>query len=173
MTSSRFILVLAAASVLLLITVVMRSAGVVGPGRVDPPAKLDLAYAFKDVDGKDVRLADFGGKPIVVNLWATWCGPCRIEMPQLVELAAKYGPRITIVGISVDDTPDQIREFAAEFNVTYPMLVGRDHEDALVALGYNGTVPMTILIDRDGQVRNRILGIRTTETWERHIDALF
>jgi thiol-disulfide isomerase/thioredoxin len=173
MKASRFLLVLLAASVLLFVTVVMRSAGVIGPGTQPPGTTVDLAYAFTDVDGKPVRLADFRGKPIVVNLWATWCGPCRIEMPQLVELAAKYGPRITVVGISVDDTPDQIREFAGEFKVAYPMLVGRGHEDALAALGYDGSVPMTILIDTEGHVRNRVLGIRTTETWERHIDALF
>ena len=169
--TSRFSIVLAGAAALLVLTVIMRSAGMVGQERL--LVGVDLDYVYKDVDGKDVRLADFKGKPVVVNLWATWCGPCRVEMPQLVELAARYGDRITIVGISVDDTPAQIREFATEFKVGYPMLVGRGHDDALMSLGYDGSVPMTVFLDADGQIRNRFLGIRTTETWARHIDALF
>ncbi len=132
-----------------------------------------LHYTLKDLNGVDVKLESFKGKVILINFWATWCGPCRVEMPQLVDLAARYGDRITVVGISVDDTPDQIREFAAEFKVTYPMLVGRGHDDALISLGYDGSVPMTVFLDAEGHVRNRFIGIRTTETWARHIDALF
>ena len=171
MKSSRFWIVCAAAAALLGLTVIARSLNMTAPASVE---RLDLSLAFEDVDGKTVRLSDFEGKPLVINLWATWCGPCRLEMPQLNDLAARYRDRgLTVVGISVDDTPEEIRAFAKEFGVTYPILAGRDHAEALEALGYYGGVPMSIFVRADGTVSYRLLGIASTPAWERRIEALF
>jgi thiol-disulfide isomerase/thioredoxin len=125
------------------------------------------------MDGKDVALSSFAGRPIVINLWATWCGPCRLEMPQLIDFYTTHKDRgLVILGISIDDTPDKIRAFADEFKVPYPLLVGRDHPDVLRALGYDGPVPISIFIRRDGTVLERVIGIATTASMERRILAL-
>ena len=170
MTFPRFWIALSAAAVLLALTLVVRA--------TNPPAaapeRADLSLVFTDVDGRTVRLSDFSGKPLIINIWATWCVPCQIEMPQLVQLADRFKDRgVTIVGISPDDTPEQIRAFAAEYEVTYPMLVGRGREDALEALGYVGNLPMSVFVKADGTVAHRLTGIATTESWERRIQGLF
>ena len=171
MTSTRFWLVAAGAAALLGLTVIARSMNMASTA---PAEKLDLSLSFEDVDGRAVSLSRFEGKPLVINLWGTWCGPCRIEMPQLNELSAKYRDRgLTVVGISVDDPPDDIRAFVKEFGVTYPILAGLNHPEALEALGYYGGVPMSIFVRADGTVSHRLLGIATTAAWERRIEALF
>ena len=138
-----------------------------------PAARLDFSTTLKDMNGADVSFATYKGKPIVVNLWATWCGPCRLEMPQLIDLYATFKDRgLVVLGISIDDTPEQIRPFAEEFKVTYPLLVGRDHPDVLHALGYSGPVPISLFIRRDGTIAERVIGIATTASMERRILAL-
>jgi peroxiredoxin len=108
-------------------------------------AKLD--FTLKDVNGHDVRLSDFKGKPLLINFWATDCGPCRLETPELVDLAAKYKDRgLTIIGISISDTPQDIRTFAAEFKVTYPLLVGAGRDDVADALGLGQAIPMSVFV---------------------------
>ena len=135
--------------------------------------KVELAGVFEDMNGGKVDLASFAGKPVVINLWATWCGPCKLETPQLVSLSEKFKTRgLTILGISVDDTPDLIRAFAAEYKVSYPMLVGVGHEDVIRHLGYQDVLPFSILVDRSGTVVDQITGIETTADWERRIEAL-
>jgi thiol-disulfide isomerase/thioredoxin len=172
MRASRFWLAFGVAAALLALTLVARSLNLSTPRAGDERA--DLSQTFPDMHGQDVRLADYAGKPLVINLWATWCAPCRLEMPQLVDLAARYQDRgLTILGISVDDTPEDIRAFAKEFGVNYPLLVGLGKEDALASLGYFGGVPMSIFIRADGVVVHRLTGIATTEAWERRIESLF
>src|SRR5262245_22772915 len=107
-------------------------------------AKVDLAAVLDDVNGGKVDLASFAGKPLIINLWATWCGPCKLETPQLVALAEKFKTRgLTIIGISIDDKPDAIRQVAAEFKVPYQMLVGLGHEAFVEKLGYEGVLPLS------------------------------
>ena len=85
----------------------------------------NLNFKLSDMNGLDVELSRYAGKPLVVNLWATWCGPCRLEMPQLVALYQQYKDKgLTIIGISIDDSPAEIRAFAKEYSVDYPLLVG-------------------------------------------------
>jgi len=136
--------------------------------------RANLAFTLKDMHGQDVSLASFAGKPLVINLWATWCAPCRLETPQLVDLYARFKERgVTIVGVSADDTPEAVRSFAEEFKVDYPMLVGLNEDDFLAAMGYDGSLPMTVFIRADGTVAHRMIGIATTSAWERHLLSLF
>jgi thiol-disulfide isomerase/thioredoxin len=169
--SGRVGLALAIAGGLLAVALVVRS------GVAPPPAPIEranLVFTLEDMNGGKVELAKFAGKPLIINLWATWCGPCRLEMPQLVGFAAKFRDRgLTIIGVSVDDAPDAIRAFAAEYKVTYPMLVGLGQDAFLKSVGYEGNVPMSILIRADGTVSDRIVGLETTDAWERRILALF
>jgi thiol-disulfide isomerase/thioredoxin len=168
---------LAIAGGLLAIALVVRS-GEAGRSRAAGSAgvveRANLAYTLEDMNGAKVDLSTFAGKPLVINLWATWCGPCRLEMPQLVGLAERFRDRgLTIIGVSTDDQPDAIRAFAAEYKVTYPMLVGLGQDPFLRSIGYDDTLPASILIKADGTVSERFVGIRTTEDWERKILALF
>ena len=171
MSSTRIALALGVACLLLATTLVLRSGGFLGSAAPDERADLDIV--LKDAAGADVSLASFAGKPLLINLWATWCGPCRLETPQLVKLYEQYKDRgLVIVGISVDDGPEAVKAFAEELKVTYPMLSGKDVEDRLHALGYDDLLPMSILVRKDGTVAGRVTGLATTEAWERGILAL-
>lgn len=148
---------------------VVRGGSVSGPA----PPRIDLAVTIDDMDGKKVDLSPYAGKPLVINLWATWCVPCRIETPQLVALSEKFKAQgISFIGISTDDKPDAIRAFAAEFKVPYPMLVGLTNERFVDHLGYTGVLPFTILLDKTGIVAGQITGIETTESWEKRLAEL-
>jgi len=143
----------------------------VPPGPGGP--KVDFAAVLDDMNGVKVDLAAYQGKPVVINLWATWCGPCKLETPQLVALSEKYKAHgLTIIGISTDDKPEGIRAFAAEFKVPYPMLVGAGHEEFLERLGWEGTLPFSLLIDKSGAVVAQITGLETTAGWESRIEGL-
>lgn len=148
--------------------------GVAGCHRPGPAERARLDFTLKDMNGRDVRLADFTGKPLVVNFWATWCGPCQLEIPELVDLSAKYRDKgLVIVGISIDDSPELIRKFAAQYKVPYPLLVGLDRDDVDAAFKLGGGIPMSVFIRRDGTVLGRLEGIATSAYWDRRIQALF
>ncbi len=134
------------------------------------PAPLD--YIVKDMNGRDVHLADFKGKIILLNFWATWCGPCKLEIPDLVALQEKYANRIVVLGFSVDDTPEQLKAYAAEYQMNYPVLVGSGHENIQDAYGPMWGIPVTVIIDRDGKIAKKQSGIRSLEQFEREITAL-
>lgn len=160
---------LVVAGALLAIALVARS----GVAPAGPVEKANLAHTLEDMAGAKIDFAKYAGKPLIVNLWATWCGPCRLEMPQLEELSQKYRDRgLSVVGISVDDTPDKIRAAAVESKITYPMFVGIGQDAFLRGLGYEDVLPFSILIRADGTIADRITGIKTTEDWERRIRAL-
>ena len=98
-------------------------------------------FALASLDGKTLKLSDYRGKAVLLNFWATWCEPCKIEMPWFVDLQKKYGPQgLQVVGIAMDDaSPKEIGEFAQKMNVNYPVLVGKeavgDWLTASIALG--------------------------------------
>jgi thiol-disulfide isomerase/thioredoxin len=165
--------VLAAAAVIgavFAVAFVAKSGAPAGP----PKPKVNLAFVVEDMDGKKVDLASFAGKPLVLNMWATWCGPCKIETPQLMALADKYRARgLAIVGLNVDDTPEAVRAFANELKVNYPMLIGLGQTGLLEAVGYEGELPLSLLIKADGTINDIVLGLHKTPEWERMIEALF
>jgi peroxiredoxin len=135
------------------------------------PAK--LAYSVKDMNGANVRLADYKGKVILLNYWATWCGPCKVEIPDLVALQEKYKDQgLVILGVSQDDDPETLRAFASAYKMNYPVLVGRDQPDPLDAQGPLWGLPTSYLIGRDGTICTRHLGPATKEDFEREIKAL-
>ncbi len=136
-------------------------------------APVNLGFTLKDMNGADVRLSDFRGKPLVVNFWATWCPPCLLETPELVELADEYKQRgLAIVGISYDDAPEQMRTFAKQFKVSYPLLVGRDREDVFRAFGLGDGLPTSVFIRPDGTIAARIEGINTKTWFQQQIESL-
>ena len=99
--------------------------------------------------GKDVRLADFKGRPMIINFWATWCPPCKAEIPGFVELVDQYkDQQFTVLGISTDDSPPDLQKFAAEYKMNYPVLVGLGHDDLLEAYEASMAIPVSWLIRR-------------------------
>lgn len=114
---------------------------------------------FPDLAGTPQRLSRWRGQVLLINFWATWCPPCRAEMPEFVRLQARYGDRgFTLVGIALDEA-EAVRAFAAELGVNYPLLLGGAAGSALAReLGSRGALPFSVLVDREGRVVVRHLG---------------
>lgn len=136
-------------------------------GKVAP-----LNYTVKDMNGADVHLASFKGKVILLNFWATWCHPCKEEIPDLITLQNQYNDDIIVLGFSVDDKPEDLREYAAQYKMNYPVLVGAGHENIQEAYGPMWGVPVTVIIGRDGKIAKKQSGIRSLEQFEREIKRL-
>lgn len=134
--------------------------------------KAPLDFTLKDMNGVDVELDSFEGKVLIINFWATWCLPCKAEIPDLVALQAKYKDDLVVLGISVDDTAEQIRPYATQYKVNYRMLVGNKREDVQEALGPLMAVPVSVIVDRDGNIALKHTGIATREQLETEIKAL-
>jgi peroxiredoxin len=138
-----------------------------------PAEYANFSFTLKDMNGRDVKLADYKGKALLVNFWSTSCGPCQLETPELVDLAAKYKERgLAVLGISIDDTPSDIRKFANEYKVSYPMLVGADRDEVTQAFGLGDAIPMSVFITPRGRVLGRIEGLATQSWFERQIQSL-
>jgi len=131
-----------------------------------------LDFTLKDVAGVDVNLASFEGKVILINFWATWCGPCRVEIPHLVELQQQYRDDLVILGIDVLDEFDRVPKFAAAMKVNYPMLDGNNRKEVEEAYGPMWGLPTTVIIDRQGKVYKKHSGIATKEQFEQYITAV-
>ena len=127
------------------------------------------AWELKDLEGATVRSDQFAGKVVVVDFWATWCPPCRAEIPGYVELQKKYGKDgFVIIGVSLDQGgPEVVKAFAAKNAVNYSMVMGTDA--VVAAFGGVEAIPTTFLIDRTGQIRDRKLGAEETAEYEKKI----
>lgn len=109
-------------------------------------------FALKAVSGENVRLSEHLGEVVLLNFWATWCGPCRLEMPRLDQLHATYrSAGLVLLGVNVDDDGERAIEFVQALNVNYPVLL--DPRKAVAPLYDLDALPMTVLIDRAGTVR--------------------
>lgn len=117
-------------------------------------------FALQSLDGKTVHLSDFRGKAILLNFWATWCEPCKVEMPWIVDLQKKYAPEgLQVLGVAMDDAgPQEIAKFTQQMGVNYPVVIGKDE----VADSYGGLpfLPTTFYIGRDGKIVDKVLGIK-------------
>jgi thiol-disulfide isomerase/thioredoxin len=131
-----------------------------------------LHFTVKDMNGVDVKLASFKGKIILLNFWATWCGPCRAEIPALVELQKQYADDLVVLGFSVDDPVDKLRPYATEYKINYPVLVGSGREEIQDAFGPLWGIPVTVIIGRDGNIHRKHSGIGTKEQFEQEIKSL-
>lgn len=132
-------------------------------------AKLDLK--LKDMHGATVSLADYKGKVILLNFWATWCGPCKVEIPEFVRAYQEHKDKgFIVLGVSIDDTPDQLKAFAKQWNVNYPMLLNQD--DVEQAYGPIYGVPVSFFIGRDGLICRKQMGEVKKEVLERELKSL-
>jgi peroxiredoxin len=135
------------------------------------PAKLD--FTLKNSQDKPVRLADYKGKLVVLNFWATWCIPCRAEIPALVELQGRYARQgLQVIGVSIDDPIEKMQPFVAQYKVNYPVVTAFKNEAILDAYGPLVVVPATFLIQRDGKICVRHIGPVTKDKFEQEIKGL-
>ena len=145
----------------------------------------NLNFTMKDMNGKDVKLADYKGKVILLDFWATWCGPCKYEIPGFVELQEKYGRQgLQVIGVSVDDTIEKLQPFVKQFKMNYPVLQGLGHDDVQDAYGPVLGIPINVVISRDGKMCVKHMGLPPStaagvpleqavkETFEAEIKAL-
>jgi thiol-disulfide isomerase/thioredoxin len=133
--------------------------------RSAPPPAITKAgpapdFTLQSLDGKNMRLSDFRGKAVLLNFWATWCSPCKIEMPWFIDLQKQYGAQgLQIVGVAMDDSSkEDIAKFAKDMGVNYPVLIGKE----AVGDAYGGVpaLPESFFIGRDGKIVDKIIGLK-------------
>ncbi|WP_018131604.1 TlpA family protein disulfide reductase [Effusibacillus pohliae] len=157
------------------------SAGTAATGQPSTEQKAELPlpgyqapdFTLTDMNGKTVKLSDFRGKPILVNFWASWCPPCRAEMPDLVKKSEQYGDKVIFLGVNMttsEQDPEGPKKFLKEFHVKYQNLLD---DKAKVAELYQAVgIPTTVTIDPKGIVVDRFQGMMNESTMERAIQKL-
>ena len=128
-------------------------------------------FALVDARGNTVRLSDYRGKVVILDFWATWCGPCRMEIPGFVALQTRYkGQGVEVIGVSVDDSWAPVRQFIQAQNINYTVVLG----DRNVASTYGNIegIPTTFVIDKDGVIRARHVGYAPPEFFTEKVESL-
>jgi thiol-disulfide isomerase/thioredoxin len=137
----------------------------------DASHPLAPGFSLTDITGKPLLLSDYQGKVVVLDFWATWCGPCRIEIPSFIELQKRYASQgFTMIGISMDDSPEPVVDFYRQLQMNYPVAVGNDRLGEL----YGGMLglPTTFLIGRDGRIYAKHVGATDPAVFEAEIKEL-
>ena len=133
----------------------------------------NLAFTLKDMHGQDVTLSSYKGKVVLLDFWATWCGPCKVEIPHFIEFQNLYGKDgFQILGVSTDDPPEKLVPYATEMKMNYPVLQGLGRDDLMDAYGPIVGIPVSVLISRDGRICATHTGLTGKDVFEREIKAL-
>jgi thiol-disulfide isomerase/thioredoxin len=128
-------------------------------------------FAVKGMDGKMVSLAAARGKVVLLNFWATWCGPCRMEVPDLVELQTKYKDQLQVIGLVVDDEDEEaVRNFAKRYSINYPVAMATN--EMRFRFGGVPALPTSFIIDAQGRVVQKHIGLRDPVLYEMEVRAL-
>ena len=131
-------------------------------------------FVLSTVDNKRIRLSDLRGQAVVLNFWATWCEPCKVEMPWFMELQKQYGPQgLQVVGVDMNDDAalEDVASFVKNMGIAYPILVGKRSDQKTVASDYGGIafLPETVFITRDGKISEKTIGLRSKAEIEESI----
>ena len=129
-------------------------------------------FELRDLNGRTVRLSNYQGKVVLVNFWATWCPPCRAEMPDLIRLQREHRKKgLQIIGITYPpERKARVRKFATKLKVNYPIILGT--RELKARFSSDETLPLTVVIDRDGKVSDIIGGILLREEFDEKIKPL-
>ena len=136
-------------------------------------SSVNFDFTLKDANGANVKLTDYKGKVVLLNFWATWCGPCKMEIPEFVEAYSKYRDKgFVILGVLSEDDPSQkdLQAFMSEFKMNYPVM--RQHAELEESFGTLWALPTSFVIDRKGQVCSKHMGPFSAEALEREINGL-
>ena len=128
-------------------------------------------FSLPDLMGKTLKLSDYRGKVVLLDFWATWCEPCREEIPHFVELQDKLGDQgFQIIGVSMDDGPEPVRDFSRQFKVNYPVVMG----NAQIGELYGGVLglPIAFVVGRDGRIYSKHIGATDILLFNREIKAM-
>jgi len=129
-------------------------------------------FSLKDLDGNTVKLSDYKDKVIIIDFWATWCPPCREEIPNFVDLQKKYGMQgLIVIGIALDESGARdVKPFSKKNQINYPVLIG----DNVVTDSYGGIrgIPTTFIINKKGLIVEKFVGFREKEVFEKKIKEL-
>jgi len=152
----------------------LAAAGAPGASACPANAKpANLNFKLKDLSNKDVQLSSLKGKVLLMDFWATWCGPCKVEIPWFIEFQNKYGKDgLQVVGVLTEDTPEKARPFAQQWKMNYTILNGNERDDLDEAYGPMFGLPVTILISRDGRVCSKHVGLSSKDAFEKEIKSL-
>ncbi len=130
-------------------------------------------FTLKDINGKDVALSAYKGNVVLLDFWATWCPPCKKEIPGFVALYNTYKSRgLVVLGVSVDESTSDVKKFMRQFKMNYPVLIGYDRDDLKEAFAPMPGFPTTFVIARDGTICYQHTGFTAMEEFERRIKAL-
>lgn len=129
-------------------------------------------FTLKDSNGKTMKLSDYKGKVVLLNFWATWCGPCRIEIPWFMDFEQKFKDRgFAVIGVAMDDEGwEVVKPYIEKMKVNYRIVVG----DEMTAARYGGidAMPSTFIIDREGKIASVHLGLVSKSIYEHDIEQL-
>lgn len=146
------------------------------PGRTDPSVAAAVVgapapdFELKTPEGVPVRLSDLRGRFVVLNFWATWCGPCRLEMPDLEARAVAYADRLTVLGVNFDESPEEVEVFREDLGITFPLLLdpGGRVQRLYRVLGY----PTTFFVDEQGTIRSHHVGLMSPDQIDGYLQEL-
>jgi cytochrome c biogenesis protein CcmG/thiol:disulfide interchange protein DsbE len=132
----------------------------------------EVDFELRDLSGKSIKLSDYRGKVVLVNFWATWCGPCEFEIPVFVKMKRRYQKRgFEVIGISMDDgAVEQIEEFVRQHNINYPVVM--PGEAKLDAFGKISSLPTSFLVNRHGRIHSRHQGLLSLNKIEKEVPKL-
>ena len=149
------------------------SAASIARPRVPRSADAMPDFVLTDLDGNTVHLSDFEGKAVLVNFWATWCPPCRQELPDLVDIQSEFGgERFTVLGVSLDQTgPSTVRRFAQEMNLNFPLLMG--NQEVVTQYGNFRGIPTSFLLNQRHEQVKRYMGMVTKNQLSGDLNSLF
>ena len=137
----------------------------------DPPASIAPDFTMLDMDGNEVTLASFFGKPIVLNFWASWCGPCKMEMPEIQKFYDKYGQEIHFLLVSVDDSLDAAKTFISDSGYTFPVYFDTT---SVGAYTYGASsIPLTFFIDAQGNLTAYYMGAMSESILQQGVDMIY
>jgi peroxiredoxin len=128
-------------------------------------------FSLKDADGKLVHLSDYRGKVVLLDFWATWCGPCKVEIPWFIEFQKQHREGFAVLGVSMDDEGwEVVKPFLAKEKINYRVLIGNDKTSE--SYGGIDALPTTFLIDREGRIASVHVGLVNRKDFENGIEQL-
>jgi thiol-disulfide isomerase/thioredoxin len=128
-------------------------------------------FAARDLDGNTIKTADWPGKVTILTFWATWCPPCREEIPELIALQTQYANQLQIVGISMDDgPPEEVKRFAKKMGINYPIVMATD--EIVAKFGSVPGLPTSFVIDREGKIVQKHVGLYPSSVYDNEVRAL-